>query len=512
MKEEYTRPMPKNAAARRRASVVVRLRRAIQVRRPVRFFNPEWYLQYYRDVAAAGTDPWLHFHLHGIHEGRFANPEHVDILLCPWAFERAADEFWTKWGRWTETERGYLSCLLARRYAMEGRWEALRRLFSLEPFEKYSPRKIRYRRQAAVLYAESLRHTRRRAESSLLIAHLSAALPNDPGIRLLAANHALTFESCVAGTVAGWLAAVNSLYRDFGLETIALSVGEAPRLDRLRAADSSAANIPAHLDRPMVSVIMPARNAADTIESAVTGLLAQTWQNIELIIIDDASTDETARIVEERKAKDRRVTLLRQPRPYGAYAARNRGLDAASGHYITVHDADDWSHPQKIEEQMSELREDSGLKGSMSCGVRITPQLEFSGWDHPSSCCSWVHENASSFLYKREVFESLGYWDEVKCGGDAEYVDRVKAAWGSAAVSVVRPGIPLAFGRISSGSLTASHDTHILTSLKGARADYQKAYRNWHRSARSLAELYRVRGDEARPFTVPPAVRFDLGR
>ena len=81
----------------------------------------------------------------------------------------------------------------------------------------------------------------------------------------------------------------------------------------------------------MISIIMPAYNAQRTLHQAVDSALCQTYQNIELLIIDDFSIDSTAQIAEEYIKQDRRVRLLKNDKNLGAAASRNRGVDAARG-------------------------------------------------------------------------------------------------------------------------------------------------------------------------------------
>lgn len=84
----------------------------------------------------------------------------------------------------------------------------------------------------------------------------------------------------------------------------------------------------------MISIIMPAYNAQRTLHRAVDSALCQTYQNIELLIIDDFSIDSTAQIAEEYIKQDRRVRLLKNDKNLGAAASRNRGVDAARGEWI----------------------------------------------------------------------------------------------------------------------------------------------------------------------------------
>ena len=97
------------------------------------------------------------------------------------------------------------------------------------------------------------------------------------------------------------------------------------------------------------SIIIPAYNAEATVERAVMSALLQTEPDLEVLVIDDGSTDATAAIVEHLAGCDDRVSLLRQPRNHGPAAARNRGIDQARGEWIALLDADDEFLPKRLE-------------------------------------------------------------------------------------------------------------------------------------------------------------------
>ncbi len=103
---------------------------------------------------------------------------------------------------------------------------------------------------------------------------------------------------------------------------------------------------------PLVSVIMPAYNAELYIQEAIRSALQQTHQNIELLVIDDGSTDGTCRIVEEFAQSDKRVFLYRNEQNAGVAASRNRGFSLARGDYIALLDSDDRWYPDKIDKQL----------------------------------------------------------------------------------------------------------------------------------------------------------------
>ena len=101
-------------------------------------------------------------------------------------------------------------------------------------------------------------------------------------------------------------------------------------------------------DQPLVSVIMPVRDREWCVGRAIDGVLAQTYPNFELIVVDDGSTDGTPAILE---AYGPAIRVIRQP-PAGAYAARDRGLAAARGELIAFADSDDCCLPDRLRLQV----------------------------------------------------------------------------------------------------------------------------------------------------------------
>ncbi|MHA6203862.1 glycosyltransferase family 2 protein [Dyella soli] len=106
----------------------------------------------------------------------------------------------------------------------------------------------------------------------------------------------------------------------------------------------------------LVSVIMPAYNAALTIGDSAASVLAQTHPTLELIVVDDGSRDDTRRLVDAMAMVDPRVRLIALPANAGVAAARNAGIAAARGSYIAFLDSDDRWHPRKLQLQLEHLR------------------------------------------------------------------------------------------------------------------------------------------------------------
>lgn len=105
---------------------------------------------------------------------------------------------------------------------------------------------------------------------------------------------------------------------------------------------------------PMVSVVMPTYNRANaSLSYAIDSILNQTFDDFELIIIDDASTDKTPELVKRYQKKDKRIVLLRNEKNQGIIDSLNRGLDVAKGKYIARMDDDDVSLPERLERQVA---------------------------------------------------------------------------------------------------------------------------------------------------------------
>jgi glycosyltransferase involved in cell wall biosynthesis len=105
-----------------------------------------------------------------------------------------------------------------------------------------------------------------------------------------------------------------------------------------------------------VSVVMPVYNAEATLAKAIGSVLAQTHSDLELVVVDDGSSDRSWAIVEDFARRDPRVRPIGPRRNGGVASARNAALDAASGSYIAFLDSDDWWHEQKLEAQFETLR------------------------------------------------------------------------------------------------------------------------------------------------------------
>jgi hypothetical protein len=147
---------------------------------------------------------------------------------------------------------------------------------------------------------------------------------------------------------------------------------------------------------PTVTVIMPAHNGARFIAAAIDSVLAQTFDDFALIVVDDASTDETAAIVS--RYDDRRLSMVREPSRLGAAGARNRALDLVRSPYVAFLDCDDVAHPRRLQTQLSCFRRRADRVRFVASRVAIVDEMGRPTGD------IWGHAGASEAIAGTMLF------------------------------------------------------------------------------------------------------------
>ena len=176
----------------------------------------------------------------------------------------------------------------------------------------------------------------------------------------------------------------------------------------------------ARLPNVKVSVIIPTYNRAHLLERAIDSVFHQTWQNLELLIIDDESNDQTQELVEKKRALAP-IPLKYWKRPHrGVSAARNWGIRQARGEWVAFLDSDDEWTPQKLERQFQLLERFPGLKlvhGEeiwIRSGRRVNPKnihQKFGG-DIFEKCLPRCLISPSATLIKKSLLWEMGLFDE----------------------------------------------------------------------------------------------------
>ncbi|MBE9076934.1 glycosyltransferase family 2 protein [Romeria aff. gracilis LEGE 07310] len=169
------------------------------------------------------------------------------------------------------------------------------------------------------------------------------------------------------------------------------------------------------LDNPLVSVIVPAYNAEKFIAETLDSVMAQTYSNLEVLVVDDGSQDRTGEIVAAYTQKNRRIRLLRQQNA-GVAAARNFAIAQSTGEFIAPLDADDIWYPENLEQQVQRLIEtNAGLTYAWSLDIDATNQpiggfraSRISGRVYKTLACHNFIGNASAAVFRRSCVEQVG--------------------------------------------------------------------------------------------------------
>ncbi len=133
---------------------------------------------------------------------------------------------------------------------------------------------------------------------------------------------------------------------------------------------------------PLVSVLMCVHNAGPYLAAAVDSILTQTFADFEFVLIDDGSTDESSRLLQEYAARDRRIQLHRQAN-MGLTRSLNRGLDLVRGQYVARMDADDVSQPNRFERQVEFLQQNPEV-GVCGTWVELIGTSSGKVWKYPT--------------------------------------------------------------------------------------------------------------------------------
>ncbi|MEO6606108.1 MAG: glycosyltransferase [Aeromicrobium sp.] len=292
--------------------------------------------------------------------------------------------------------------------------------------------------------------------------------------------------------IAKWLDVFNEPFVERGLARI--EVGDPARpFDSLTTSDARAATV----DGPLVSIIVSVFKPTDSLLAAVRSLVAQTWSNLQVVIVDDASPDEYTAVLDQARALDPRVEYVRMPANGGAYRARNFGITQARGEFVGFQDGDDWSHPERIERQMRAFA-DTSVLATMSKAI----------WLHDDLLITVPGEKpytkiAPSLILRREpAMTTLGPFDDVRRGADTEYIERLTTVFGAAALVMVDE--PLSLYQLTHGSL--SRGDFRLGWRRNSRISYHSAFRHWHEQIREHGVAPLAVTEQGRAYPAPPEI------
>lgn len=218
----------------------------------------------------------------------------------------------------------------------------------------------------------------------------------------------------------------------------------------------------------LVSVVMPAFDEEAFIAEAIRSALAQTYQPVEVIVVDDGSGDRTAEIAEEHG-----VGLLRRPH-LGTSAARNAGLAVASGAYWTIFDADDVMPPDRLSRQVAHLEEHPelgivlGLAEAFVSPGEPRPSHYNPVWDEGP-----YRGHPGTMLARRALLHVVGLFDDtLRLGEDVDWLARAR----DAGVQVGQVDHVSLCYRIHAGNSSSDPRANQLATLRVLRSSVQRRH------------------------------------
>lgn len=223
---------------------------------------------------------------------------------------------------------------------------------------------------------------------------------------------------------------------------------------------------------PLVSVIITTFNMVASIENALFSILNQTYKNLEVLVIDDASNDNTLALL--KCIEDPRLRVYKNAINCGTYYGKNYGLMQCQGDYITFQDADDFSDPYRIEKCLAQFTVKSDLKLTRVSYLRYKRDTHQLWWR------SYM-QAVQTLFFKKELLQEIGFFDKARHSADTEYLKRATRHYGLKKIDVINEF--LYFAQVNNTGITG---TTTLSSQQ--RRDYAIAYQEQHKNK---SELYK---------------------
>lgn len=342
---------------------------------------------------------------------------------------------------------------------------------------------------AMVLFQHLIASDRHYEAQELFDKH-SDRLGDEKAYILAELRNPYVFES--HGDMEFWLREFNRPLTEAGFTPITVKPGSGLPFNRVVSTPAEATRALEAQDQPLISVIMTAYKPEEfSLLTSVDSILRQSWQNFELIIIDDCSGEAYRPLFEHIETLDSRIRVIRADQNHGTYASRDLGYAWSAGDFITGQDDDDWSHPERLTYQMEYLNSHPESIGCKVSAIQCDDQLSRTRIGY-----SPLGQNASSLMIRREGYEAIGGYVEARKAADTEYQLRLTAATGRP-VGVLQA--PLSLVRISPDSLSRNH---FSAGWKHAsRRAFRSGYEHWHKH--SAPHDLRIRNGDRPPIVVP---------
>ena len=254
---------------------------------------------------------------------------------------------------------------------------------------------------------------------------------------------------------------------------------------------------------PLVSVIIPLYNYGQYIEASINSVISQTYKNLQIIVVNDGSTDNSLEVA--RSIKDSRIEIVNSEKNQGNSKTMNLGLQHVKGEYIKYIDADDMMNPEHIEEQLKLIIDKNNEIASCKWGrftgsidkTVIVPERTWKSMDTMTwikTALSQDYEMTGSCLWliPKKIADKAGSWnEELNVNNDFEYSTRILMA----ADKVNFSANSMIYYRDTPGSVTRVKGHRYYTGLYNAGREAVKTLLHWENSPemrRLLANRFQI--------------------
>lgn len=262
--------------------------------------------------------------------------------------------------------------------------------------------------------------------------------------------------------------------------------------------------------RDSISVIMTTYNSMNIMLPSIFSVLKQTHSNLQLVIVDDCSTDGTFQVLRKIQSLDSRIKIAQTPRNLGTYWAKNLGMEYSDGRFVTFMDSDDLNSVERVRRSVKELLSDEELVMTFCNYIRINSEdgqiMLNRGEVQRGALIGMAFD-------KERVLGKIGWFDSVRVNADDEMKQRIRTVFGAKSFShldypdyyaSLRPNSLTTSGYTSNDIQKIDQDRTARSFLAPVRQKYTNRYIDWHRS--SPRHLYVNFPQWSRPFSAPNSI------
>ena len=215
------------------------------------------------------------------------------------------------------------------------------------------------------------------------------------------------------------------------------------------------------INTPLVSIIVTTFNSSKYLEYSIDSLINQSYSNIEIIIIDDNSSDDSKNIIKSLASIDERIKFYFNSKNYGTYISKNIGMLISKGDFITFHDSDDYSLTNRIQNQTRFLNNNLNYDACTCNFISRSKKRNFKTAE-------------ITLFFRRNLIEINGFFDSVRVGADSEF--RLRLSKNNLKIYNIKKYLYSCLDRLMEGNQTSKSNSLTSSDIFGINSEMRKCY------------------------------------